>query len=342
MRRPLRYFVAALALLGMLFGGYGGYWFIAAGRITDAAAGWAQRMHARRIDVSWQKIRVGGFPAGFRVTIDRAVLRDRRLDPGPRLRVPVLSASARPWDFSHWRFEAPHGFAAKIAGAAGRLPATLTARRAAGSIAVDPAGGMTLTIRAHEAVADAGDPVAMARAEARLTLPATPPRSRTDPLIGLAFRLHRLRLPQGIVPLGRTIADLDVAATVEGAIPPGPLVPAIATWRNAGGTVELDNLQVRWGPLGARASGTLSLDRRLQPVGTFSGAIEGYDQILTALVHSGRLRAQQAGLAKLVLTMLAKTGPDGKPQLATSFTIQDGEMYLGPARLGPAPRIAWE
>jgi hypothetical protein len=40
--------------------------------------------------------------------------------------------------------------------------------------------------------------------------------------------------------------------------------------------------------------------------------------------------------------MLAKAGPDGRPQIATSFTIQNGQMFLGPARLGPVPRIAWE
>ena len=37
----------------------------------------------------------------------------------------------------------------------------------------------------------------------------------------------------------------------------------------------------------------------------------------------------------------AKAGPDGRPQIATSLTIQNGEMFLGPAKLGKAPRIDW-
>jgi hypothetical protein len=88
--------------------------------------------------------------------------------------------------------------------------------------------------------------------------------------------------------------------------------------------------------------GTLALDRDLQPVGGFSGAVEGYDGILTALVKSGHMRAEQAGLARLALTLLARAGPDGRPEIATSFTIENGEMYLGPARLGPAPRFVWK
>ncbi|MGH7126258.1 MAG: DUF2125 domain-containing protein, partial [Stellaceae bacterium] len=94
--------------------------------------------------------------------------------------------------------------------------------------------------------------------------------------------------------------------------------------------------------LGATATGTIALDRELQPIGGFTGAIEGYDQILTALVQSGRMRSGDAGLARLALTILAKAGPDGRPQISTSFTIQNGQMFLGPAKLGPAPRLAWQ
>jgi hypothetical protein len=46
-------------------------------------------------------------------------------------------------------------------------------------------------------------------------------------------------------------------------------------------------------------------------------------------------------VAQIALSALAKRGPDGKPQIATSFTIQNGKMYLGPAKLGDAPRIVW-
>jgi len=65
-------------------------------------------------------------------------------------------------------------------------------------------------------------------------------------------------------------------------------------------------------------------------------------ELVSANVAAGRLRASDARLARLALTMLARAGPDGRPEIAASFTIQDGQMYLGPAKLGPAPRINWQ
>jgi len=59
------------------------------------------------------------------------------------------------------------------------------------------------------------------------------------------------------------------------------------------------------------------------------------------LVGAGRLKASDARVARLALALMAKTGPDGRPEIAASLTIQNGEMFLGPAKLGPAPRIDW-
>ena len=116
----------------------------------------------------------------------------------------------------------------------------------------------------------------------------------------------------------------------------------VAAWRDAGGTIELDNLRLKWGALGATATGTMALDPELQLIGAFSGAIQGYDTILTALVESGRMRATDAGLARIALSLLARPGPDGKPEIKTAFTIQNGQMFLGPAKLGKAPHLTWE
>ena len=44
----------------------------------------------------------------------------------------------------------------------------------------------------------------------------------------------------------------------------------------------------------------------------------------------------------MALGFLAKPGPDGRPQIVAPFTIQDGQMLLGPVKLGPAPRISWQ
>jgi Uncharacterized protein conserved in bacteria (DUF2125) len=160
--------------------------------------------------------------------------------------------------------------------------------------------------------------------------------------VAIAVTARQVQLPVAFGALGDTLDELAFGATVKGAMPNGKMAEAAAAWRDAGGTIELDNLHLKWGGLGATATGTIALDQELQPVGGFSGAIQGYDQILTALVQGGRLRATDAGLARLALAVLARPGPDGKPQIATAFTIQNGQMFLGPAKLGKAPHLNWD
>ena len=101
-------------------------------------------------------------------------------------------------------------------------------------------------------------------------------------------------------------------------------------------------MQLKWGAVGATASGTIALDQELQPTAAFSGAVSGYDQILTGLVESGQMRATDAGLARIALGLLAKPGLDGTPEIKTAFAIRNGQMFLGPAKLGKAPRLSWE
>jgi hypothetical protein len=342
MRRPTRFGLVVVAVLLVLLGAYTAYWLIVARQITDGVAAWAQTERAEKIDVSWNTIGVGGFPFACRVALETAVLRDGRLTPSPELRIPALSASARPWNFASWQLVAPEGLSAVLAGGGERPPLKLTAHTADGVLTADPEAGTNLWLNLEDVTAEAGEAVPISSADAWVILPAKPSRSHTEPALGVALDLRQVQLPGMTSVLNDTIDELAFGVTIKGAVPSGKLAQAASEWRDAGGTVELDNLHLNWGGVGATASGTIALDRELQPIGGFSGAIEGYDQILTGLVQSGRIRAVDAGLARLALAMLAKAGPDGRPEIKTAFTIQNGEMFLGPAKLGKAPRLAWE
>jgi hypothetical protein len=51
--------------------------------------------------------------------------------------------------------------------------------------------------------------------------------------------------------------------------------------------------------------------------------------------------AKRANLIKLVLDLLAKTGPDGKRRVTAPVTIQDGKLAIGKIEIGPVPRVSW-
>jgi hypothetical protein len=341
MRRSKRFGLAAIALLVVLFGTYAAYWRIVAGHITDGLVAWQQSMRPRKLDASWQQLRVTGFPFAFRIELDDASLRNGALSPAPELHLPVLTGSAHPWDFADWRLAAPAGLSAGLAAAGRRPPLKLTARGGEGTVSVGPAGNGWLWLSLRHVEAEAGAQIPIDRAMAWITLPGTPPRKDTDPGLTLALDLRGVHVAAPPQSFSSTIDELAFAATVNGAMPDGPLLPALARWRDAGGTVELHNLKIAWGGLGVSANGTVALDQNLQPMAAFSGGIEGFATILSALVDADRLDAEEAALAQIALSALAKPGADGKPQIKTAFTIQDGKMYLGPARLGPAPHIVW-
>jgi hypothetical protein len=335
MRRWTLLGLAVLALPVVLFGAYAAYWLIVAGQVKNGVSAWAQAQRARKIEASWQKVGVGGFPLAYRVDLDNAVLRDLRVTPPPELHIPALSAAARPWNFAEWQLTAPEGMSASLPGAGERRPLKAAAKTVAGVLTASEEDGAVLWLRLRDIDAEAGERVPIGSADAWITLPR-------KLAIGIAVDLRQIQLPDINPVLGNTIDELAFGVTIKGAFPGGKLTEAVSAWRDSGGTIELDNLQLKSHGIIASGTGTIALDRELQPIGGFSGAIEGYDQILAALVEAGRLRASDAGLARLALAMLAKAGPDGKPMIATGFTIQNGEMYLGPAKLGRAPRFAWE
>ena len=341
MRHPTRLGLVVAAVLLVLLGAYTAYWLIVASRISDGITAWAQTERAEKVDISWQKVGVRGFPLFWRVELQGAVLREGRLSPSPEVHLPAVSAIARAWDFGKWELLAPQGVSATLAGGGERPPLQLTAHTAIGMLAVDPQAGTNLWANLQDISVEAGAKVPISSADAWVTLPARP-QSHAEPTLGVALDLRQVQLPSMTSVLNDTIDELAIGITLKGAVPSGKLAQAVAEWRDAGGTVELDNLHLDWGGVGANASGTIKLDRELQPVGGISGAIEGYDKILIGLVQSGRMRAADAGLARLALAMLAKAGPDGRPEIKTAFTIQNGEMFLGPAKLGKVPHIAWE
>ena len=334
--------LAAAVLLVAIFGAYGAFWFVVAGRLEEGVAQWAGSLRAQNLDLSWGAIRVGGFPLSFRIVLTEARLRSTTSTaPNGDLRVKLLSGSARPWNFRVWRLTAPDGASATVNLAGGAVE-TLSVRSASGGATVGEEGGGTLWLSLGEPAADSGGRFAAQEADLWLTLPPHPPQTHIERAVGIGLDARGLSLPAVPAPFKNPVDEISFGVTVMGAIPAAPLRQAAAAWRDSGGTLELDHVALRWGSLRVTGSGTVALDSDLQPIGGFSGAVAGLGELLRALVAGGRIRPGDARLAQLALTMLAKPGADGRPEIATSFTIQNGEMFLGPAKLGAAPRILWE
>lgn len=342
MRRSIRIPLVVLLVLLVLAGSYAVYWQIVSRQIQQGLVAWQQSEKKDKVDASWQRLRVTGFPFAFRVEIDNAIFRNCTWSPAPEVRLAKLSGTARPWDFADWHLAAPHGFAAELAPAAGRPAVKLAAAAADGSVTLGEHGDSWIWLNARDIGGDAAGAVAIGSADMWVTIPPKPAAKDNDPSFGLALAMRQVGVAAPPVDFGKTIDALAFGVTVKGTLPPGPMAQAAAAWRDAGGTIEVDNLHLEWSGLGITANGTLALDHKLQPIAAFSGGIEGFGAIINALVAADQMTPEQGSLVQIALTTLAKPGPDGKPQLTVPFAIQNGKMYLGPARLGAVPQIIWQ
>jgi hypothetical protein len=347
MRHPVRALVAVTALVAVLAIGYAAAWYYVAGRVREAVIDWAEARRVEGVTAGWDRLDVGGFPFGYTVRLEKPVLEQTTIEPGYDLRAPVLVASAPPWSLTRWRLEAAQGIEAELQPGPARPALRFEASHANGDVhpvgaTADAVGGTQLTLKLDDASVQGDQIFRLARAELETVLPGRPALDRRTVWLPAALRLTRLTLPAGIGRLGEVIDELTLRASVKGTIPGGPRRAALAAWRDAGGTVEVEALGLEWGPLAASAGGTLALDGMLQPIGALTAKIQGYGEIIDTLAARGAVKAGDAALAKVGLSLLAKPAANGRSEISTSVTLQNGQIFLGPVRVGDLPRFTWE
>ncbi len=326
--------MTALALIALI--AYAGYWHYIAGQIRENLVPWAQSRQAQGDVVRWNDAKVSGFPTAFRIDFTDATMGTQRPVP-VLLTAPLIETWAWPWNLTHWEFSIPNG--ARITDAlelsgfdVGRLD---------GGIDIDNAANSFDATALNLAGRGLNQGLAIGDAELHVDLPGRPPASHLDPAFNITLALANLKLHVPVAGFGDTLTGVSFAAQIKGGLPPGPLPKALAAWRDDGGTIELQYFRLRWGALLIDASGTMALDGRLQPEGAMSAVITGQNAAVDVAVMTGALKPDAAVLAKSVLGFLAKPGPDGKNAITVPLTVQQGSIFLGPAKIAAMPVINW-
>jgi hypothetical protein len=334
---PVRRVLVAIMLAALLSAaGYTAYWFHVAGELRKGVESWAAERRAVGWQIAWQDMATEGFPGRVRLHFAGPAI--SRAD-GMNWQAETLIASAQALTLTHISLAAPgrhqlswRGGAATLDAAAltgeldlghGRLREASLAGR--GLILTDDrvtieAEGLTMLVR----------PLAVAD-----------PKHDSETL-RFAAAAHDVTLPvlPGLV-LDRTVAVAEMSGHVLGPIPQAPPFAALTAWAADGGTIELDRVVLDWAPMMLDADGTLALDPYGQPLAALSARVRGFPALMDRLSAAGLLDPGAATAAKLMLSLMAKPDRQGRPAVPVPVTVQDGGVWMGPARIATMPHLAW-
>ena len=102
--------------------------------------------------------------------------------------------------------------------------------------------------------------------------------------------------------------------------------------------INLRHAKAAWGPIQLTATADLTMNDQGIPDGTAQAMIENWADLLDLAVAGGVVPADIRPQAQAMLGALANMGGD-PARLDLTLRFTGNEMYLGPIRLGPAPRI---
>ncbi|HEX4112024.1 MAG TPA: DUF2125 domain-containing protein [Stellaceae bacterium] len=327
--RYLAIFVGAIVILAVA--SYTAYWFVTAGRLRAGLEKWAADHRAQGYDIAWARASVGGFPLMFRIGLDDASLARGNTY---RIAAPEITGEATPWDLSRWRISVPRGANGNAQG----VDATITARSLRGEVVLGAADSRFDLSALHLAGAGAE----AGTVTAQIVLPRRAPQSHRDLGLAAAVQVYHLMLPRPVKALGNTVESFALEFHIMGGLPPGDWRQALTAWRDEGGTIEVTRGALQWGALDLETSGTLALDRYMQPTAAMTASVVDQDALIDAAVAAGLLPKQNMTVVKLVLDLIARPGADGRTRLTAPVTMEDGKLSIGQAEIGKVPPVEWK
>ena len=335
MRKSVWLFIilAAIAIV------YGGMWFATAVFVRQQTELWLEGRRHQGLIVTYGAPTLAGFPLKAEVRFPDFAVAAPELEgsPGWTWRTPALRIFARPFVFN--RFVLDLGGSHRLSGIETR-DLLLTAESADAAFVLNGQGVESAGIQMAGATArfdqDAAPFSALANARADFTVTAA--------AIHMNLAADQATFPDVLPqPLTRTLQNLKLSLDITGPIATGaPLPDVLEAWRAGGGTLEVRDLVVDWPPVTATGSGTIALDRALQPEGAFTATFHGFLEVIDMLVAGGRMQPREASIARGALALLATTPAEGAPpELKLSITVQDRKAYAGPVTLMEMPTTTW-
>jgi hypothetical protein len=364
-RRSWPVVVPALILI-ILAGGWSAFWFYAADKAQDVIINWRQREAKSGRVYGCMQENIGGFPFRIEVRCSDPQAEFRSTQPPLALRAADLLVALQIYQPKLLIAE----FSGPLSVAAPGQPAKFTANWSLGRASVrgTPNNPERVSIVFDDPVLDRQDGAAPERTftakHAELHGRLAGGTVRDKPVIDLALSLTAAVAP-ALHPLAAQAFDADVDTQLIGLqnFDPKPWQQRFREIQQANGRIAVRAARIRQGDALAVAAGTLSLNASGQLNGELQVTVAGLDKLLPALNADHLVRPDSAAAQKLdsAFNSLDRVIPglgglarqraglgiaagaallgqpaelDGRKAVRLPLRFVDGEIQLGPIRIG--------
>lgn len=179
--------------------------------------------------------------------------------------------------------------------------------------------------------------------------PATGKKAQSISFEGASVKLKNLEDPLNLkISLETTVRDFEIAlgmpplnqplivtlkANLSGYQTGKPFPQSLSEWRDGGGVLDVSTLNLVWPPLSLQAEGTLTLDKKMYPLGSFSSQIKGYEEALEYLVQAGYVKQKNAAGVLFMFNLFSAPQKEQEKKLTVPITLQNKRLSIGAASL---------
>jgi len=342
-----RWIIAGIAFV-VLAAGYTGYWFWLAHTFERNLALWIDQQRAMGYRLSFTASEPDGFPLAAKIRLADVMVEPASHTAPWRFGVPSMQLSLSPWQ----------PLLLRIRGNDGTTDYRLQWRASGRDFELSGRGIETIIGLSSQAT----PPTIVFSAEYMEWREDRRPIANTHQLAGelvvhdadtvaspsieFSIDASQLDLLVGTAPQQTTkeIYGPGLKGKFIGAIPAGPLRPALAAWTQQGGYLDLINISAHPAdgfPPRFEGSASIALDPQLQPLIAGTVTVHDYGPAIDRAVANGHMTPAQGTAAKLWLSAKAEKD-NGNLKVTLPLTVQDGFVSLGPIKLARMPRIEWQ
>ena len=338
MRRVL--WITLAVVIGAV--GYSAAWWFVAERTRTTIIAWLDGLPAEQLSVTPGEMRRGGFPFAVRWTFSQPRAEALWALGDLAAKAASLSLTVEIWAPSVIQLRADQ-LGVTVNHASTSRAWRLSAEAWSATLEPGPAQAVDLRYELTNLLVDeirpSGAPMAaqrLARAQrASGTVRISPRQEDGGPLAvhSAALDLVGLNAPgmKYFTPNGD--GRIQALAHLRGDLGNASIEDVVA-WRDAGGVLDIESLDIDWPPADIAFNGTLALDEKLRLLGAGSADIRGLPGLIDTMADRGELKNSQATIAKLALALMTRPAKDGgAPVVRLPLTAQNGRLRAGPFTL---------